>query len=256
MFLPLYEEFRLISKDSSQYRFYDVLEGILSIILAIAAFICELWVRLNRYTLGLLICSTFLIIWRSIFWMLGAIEVLETHVGVGCFLYLGGGLLLLWATATVWVDRRRASRTRYSIRWPYVLGGGVLLLVPFIWRMSQTATPAGSVYAWSFRLYLTSIVIAAALTIVPRHITDVRRDASLTAFTALAITHLAFPISLLLRHQKLSLGLQNGYGLVELAAAVCVWIVLIPAQQTATQGVVPASTSRAQVPPGSVSRSG
>ena len=63
---------------------------ILSTVLAIAALICELPVRLNRAALGLATCSVFLITWRSIF-------VLESKfdLKVGFFLYVGGGLLAL-----------------------------------------------------------------------------------------------------------------------------------------------------------------
>jgi hypothetical protein len=234
MFLPFYayqgKEFRPVVDD------WDFLEFIPSTVLAIAAFICELRVRLNRASLGLAICAAFLVIWPPSYIMASP----SSDLGVGSFFYLAGGLLLLWASATIWVNRRRASRTTYLIRWPYVLVGSVLLLVPYIWRMRLAATLPSSTSTWLFRLYLTSIVIAAALTVIPKHITDARRDASLTAFMALAVTQLAILISWLLSFHDLYL-LKDGWTLVELASAVCVWIVLLRAQQTATQGITSSS---------------
>ena len=233
MFLPFYtyiaatglaEELRPIVDDWTRMRVIP------SIVIAIAGFICELRVRLHWGALGLVACAAFLVIWESTI-----IAVSSVNLRVGFFFYLGGGLLLLlWATVTIWVAHHRASRTEYLIRWPYVLGGSVLLLVPLVWRLSLTAT-------WSFRLYFISIAIAAAFTIVPKHITDARRDASLTAFAALAVAQLAWPLLGLLHFNDL-FRLQYG-GLVELGSAACVWIVLIRAQQTSTQEVIPATPS-------------
>ena len=232
MFLPFYtyiartglaEELRPIVDDWTRMRVIP------SIVFAIAAFICELRVRLHRGALGFVACAAFLVIWESII-----VTVSNVDLRVGFFFYLVGGLLLLSATVTIWAARRRAFRTKYLIRWPYVLLGSVFLLVPLVWRLSLTAI-------WSLRLYAISIAIAAALTIVPKHITDARRDASLTAFAALAVAQLAFPFLGLLRFHDLFL-LQYG-GLVELGSAACVWIVLIRAQQERTQEVVPATSS-------------